>query len=176
MTFRYLLAAVIISMGLAPFPADAAQIYLADMQFESGASFSGNLTFSDDLSQLTGVSGSLKGYDFSLNGPSSGSSDAISWIWEPGYNFADSPSTFGTYLMDGSASGFNNFIALTYGFAGAPNLQFVTSGIGNAVNGTDYMVSGNISPVPLPAALPLFGTAIVGLVGAGARKRKVMQK
>jgi len=171
MTFRYLLAPVIISMGFSPLPANAARIYLADMQFESGASFSGTLTFSDDLTQLTGVSGALNGYDFSINGPVSGGSDSINWIWEPGYNFADSPSTFGTYLMDGSADYFNNSIALTYGFAGAPSLQLVTSGLGISVNGTDYMVSGNLSPVPLPAALPLFGMGVAGVACVFARKK-----
>jgi hypothetical protein len=41
-----------------------------------------------------------------------------------------------------------------------------------ALNGTPA-ISGDVSPVPLPAALPLFGSAILGLAGLAWRRGKV---
>jgi len=48
--------------------------------------------------------------------------------------------------------------------------QLIVSGVGNGINGGQYSLNASVSPVPLPAALPLFAAAILGV--GFARRRK----
>lgn len=57
-----------------------------------------------------------------------------------------------------------------------PNLTYADFNYsldGGVTGGTVTLVSEEVSPVPLPASLPLFGSAVIGLV-AFARGRKVL--
>jgi len=66
-------------------PAKADVVNNVNMTFASGASFAGTVSFSDDFTQVTGVSGTLFGYSPSIFGYVGGdASDPISWVWQPG--------------------------------------------------------------------------------------------
>jgi hypothetical protein len=57
-----------------------------------------------------------------------------------------------------------------------PNLTYADFNYsldGGVTGGTVTLVSEEVSPVPLPASLPLFGCALIGLI-AFARRRKVL--
>jgi hypothetical protein len=41
-----------------------------------------------------------------------------------------------------------------------------------SVLGIDCSTGGSLTPVPLPAALPLFGSAVLGLAGFAVRKSR----
>ena len=45
-------------------------------------------------------------------------------------------------------------------------------GFGGEANPTSYSATVSVSPVPLPAALPMFGAALVGLGGLARRRMK----
>jgi hypothetical protein len=40
--------------------------------------------------------------------------------------------------------------------------------------GLDYQIYGSVAPVPLPAALPLLLSGVLGFVGVGARARRLI--
>ncbi|MGI9319103.1 MAG: VPLPA-CTERM sorting domain-containing protein [bacterium] len=45
-------------------------------------------------------------------------------------------------------------------------------GTGARINGIAFVDTGSINPVPVPAAVWLFGTALIGFIGV-SRRRKV---
>jgi hypothetical protein len=133
--------------------------------FQSGATFSGELTFTADWSSLTAVNGLLSGGGYG--------SDPISWIWEPGVNFAAAygygPYYGGNFLMDGSSLSYTYFVTITWDYQSAPALTLVGTyvysvGFGNNVNYTDLGVGGGFSPVPDGGlTLAMLGMATGGL-------------
>jgi hypothetical protein len=66
---------------------------------------------------------------------------------------------------------FVNDNSLSAHFDAGLNPQF-PSNIGFIQLASASRISPHISPVPLPAALPLFGSAVAGLGGAGWWKRR----
>jgi hypothetical protein len=200
--------AFVVAGLVAATPAKADQAENVNLTFQSGATFVGTLDFSSDYSQITGVSGTLTDYWFtpwysgvpalwsgpecgtpSSSGPTGaclylnyvlGDTTYISWVDEPGTNFAtDSVDNFGTYLMDGtSEADYLNFIAFTYVLSGTSTVTFAlddndgdsanTSGV--EINYYDPLVSGSIAPTPEPSSLLLLGSGLVGLAGLVRRK------
>lgn len=162
-------------------PAHADTIRSLNMTFQSGATFSGTVTFVDDYSSVLDVTGTLTGYNFGTNGYTGSGSDAINWVWANGTNFSTGAFNYSTFLMDGpgsgytSTGGYSNWIQLAYNYSAQPTLSF-TSGVssGNTDNFVDYedpMVSGSfgqVSQVPEPGSvLPAFlvGLAFIGILG-----------
>jgi hypothetical protein len=153
--------------------ARASVVESVTMSFESGASFTGTVTFTDDFSSYTDVSGTLFGYTASSAGYVGAGSDPISWVLFPSTNYASgSPNIFGNFLADGTAgdvSTVNHAILLTYDYTNAPTLTFAAAsdgflGVGNSVDYSDPMVSGSIQPLAV-AAVPEMSTWILLLVG-----------
>jgi len=73
-----------------------------------------------------------------------------------------STSTTPTTLDDGSLEFSNLKLNTVY--------QLIVSGIGTGANGGQYSLNASVSPVPLPAALPLFAAALLGV--GFTRRRK----
>ena len=141
--------------------------------YASGATFSGDLTFSDGFSMLTGVNGTLSGGSYGT--------DTIGWTWWVGQGFSSpqdddgNPATNEDWLMDGSAPNiYSHFIGLSWSAPGG-NFQLTLSPNTNVyyagVNAFDAAVSASVSTVPesTNAAMLVAG---LGLLGAMARRRK----
>jgi hypothetical protein len=157
--------------------AQASVIDAVEMTFQSGATFSGLVTFADDYSFVTNVTGTLTGYQFGTAGYVGGSAtDSINWVWD-NVNHSTGAQNYSTFLMDGTDLDYWHWIQFAYNYSAAPTLSF-TSGVSvfgtdNFVNYNDPMVSGTISAVPEPAtwAMMLLGFAGVGFM-AYRRKSK----
>lgn len=144
--------------------------------FGSGAVFNGTVTFQDDFSNVLAVDGWLTGGSYG--------NDHINWVWDPTTNFASGfgPQYGGNFLMDGTPGAWSYFIAFTWDFDNATNLQFSSPGGtysdssnvgGNNVNYVDPIVSGSIgSAVPEPATSALFGGGLLALAACMKRFRK----
>jgi hypothetical protein len=153
-------------------PANASVNQTVNMTFQSGATFSGQVTFADDYSLVQGVTGILSGYQYGIGGYQGAGSDSIGWVWLNGANFSTGTDNYSTFLMDGNDSDFSHWIQFAYNYSGAPTLEF-TSGVSvystdNYVDYVDPMVSGSIGAgtVPEPSTLivwSLLGAASIGL-------------
>jgi len=157
-------------------PVGAAVTLPINMNFQSGATFSGDVTFADDYSQVLGVAGVLHGYTY--GGDYDGvSDDAISWVWTPGVNYSGTPSTFSTFLMDGppdsdfGPGGYTHWVSFSYDYSAAPGLTFTDVGLGNNVDYGDHLVAA-VSAVPEPATwvMMILGFGAIG-VGLRAARR-----
>lgn len=162
------------ALFIASLPSLVANIVHLESTYASGATFSGDLTFTAGYDNLVAVDGTLSGGVYGTR--------AISWIWNPGTNFASSygPQYGGNFLMDGSSGSWSYFITLTWDFSAAPNLALVTpaSNIlaalgGNNVSYTDAMVSGRFASVPEgnTYGVALGGLALVAFSYLTRRKR-----
>ena len=124
-----------------------------NMTFQSGATFSGLVTFANDYSYVTGVNGTLTGYQPNTPGYVGSGSDSINWVWANGQNFSTGIGNYSTFLMDGAGSGYSggsytNFIQFAYNYLAVPVLSF-SSGASiyatdNFIDYSDPMVSGTI--------------------------------
>jgi hypothetical protein len=164
------IAAIAMSAAFAPVLARADVTRLVTMNFQSGATFIGDVTFANDFSQVTGVSGTLSG---SLYGV-----DPINWVWLPGTNFSSGAYNFSTFLMDGGPPEYNFFVQFAYNYSSAQHLTF-TSGVSydgadNSVGYADPLVSGLIgAPEAATWAMMAMGFAALGLLGNRARRTPV---
>ena len=180
------------AVGCFTTPAFASQQLNVQMTFQSGASFSGIVTFTDDYSSVLDVDGTLTGYQYSTNGYLGSGTDAINWVWNNGSNAATGAGNYSTFLMDGAGSGYtptgsggiygnySNWIQLSYNYSAAPVLLF-TSGVGgsgpNAVDYVDPMVAGffsAVSGVPEPATWAMMLLGFGGIGFAVRRKRPAL--
>lgn len=141
------------------------------MTFASGATFVGQVSFSDDFSQMLAVNGLLSGGDGGYG------NDPIGWIWNPAVNFSSGDGNLSNFLLDGPADSYNNFILLAVNASDPTQLQFTTgasfAGADNTVDYGDAMVSGSItavSQVPEPSRLPLFAAGLAALALVARRK------
>jgi hypothetical protein len=169
--------AIIVAATIAasvPFCSAHADVILrVDMAFESGATFSGQVTFLGDFSRYIAVTGTLYGYQYGLTGHTGpDDSDSISWVW-PG-NYSIGPQNFSSWLMDGTNDDpdhphYFNFIELAYNYSNAPTLVFTSNAsyidslsgfFDNYVDYRDPMISGSFSAVPGPLA----GAGLPGLI------------
>jgi len=174
MKFKSLLNSVVAATALAavfaPVVARADVTRLVTMNFLSGATFIGDVTFSNDFSQVNGVTGALSGSVYGL--------DPISWVWFPGSNYSTGQDNFSTFLMDGTPpDGYNYFLLFAYNYSSATHLTF-TSGASsygdNMVGYADPMVSGVIAtPEASTWAMMALGFAGLGLLGNRARRSSV---
>jgi hypothetical protein len=166
-------------------PAQASVVQSVNMTFQSGATFSGQVTFANDFSIVEAVTGTLNGYQFGTNGYLGSGSDSINWVWSNGANFSSGADNYSTFLMDGPGSGYSNsgiysnWIQFAYNYSGAPNLTF-TSGVSygaydNYVDYQDPLVSGSIGAVPEPGSLTLLGLGFTSMGAFVWMKRRKAQ-
>lgn len=145
---------------------EASVVRNVEMNFQSGANFTGDVTFADDFSSVLGVDGILTGYQGNTSGYVGSGSTTINWIWANGLDFAAGANVYGTFLMDnGSVYGnYSNWIAFTYDFSDINNLVFAGDVYGNMINYVDPMTDGDLSgstSVPEPTPLLLLGLGLL---------------
>ena len=163
-----------VAAALASINSQANVVLDVNMSFQSGATFTGSVSFADDYSSINGVTGTLTGYQFGTTGYVGTGSDAINWVWD-GYNYSTGAGHYSNFLMDGSPGSygdFYNWIQFAYDYSAAPVLTF-TSGVSstsqgitdNYINYLDPMVSGSIggSTIPEPSSLALIALSLGGL-------------
>ena len=171
------LAAIGVSLAMSVV-ASQASLYVLDETFQSGATFSGILTFTPGSDNLTAVNGTLTGGSYPT--------ESINWIWNTTQNFAGGYPLGGNFLMSGSGSQevgtWQDFISVTWNYSAAPALTLVGSAwvtgspYGNNVDYTDGMVSGSLTPVPEPTTI-VAGALMLLPFGSGAVRqfRKKLQ-
>ncbi len=155
------------ALVLCTFAAHAVQVRAADFSFESGAHFSGSLTFLDDFSNVVAITGNLD-------------ATPLTWIWsDSGYyeGSAGGPGYAHNFLMNGARSGpgvgagsFTTFISLNWNYSDINNIVVTplpggTGVYGNNITYSDQMIRGTIGvPEPETYALMLAGLAALGFV------------
>lgn len=179
-TIRGMLGALAIGTIMLGFSQDANALVVkaADFKFESGAQFTGQITFLDDLSAVASVAGTLTGYQEGITGFTGSGSTVIDWVWFGGLDFNPSPTQVATFLMDGvDFSQYSNWISFAYDLS-APGITLAPGGTGFGfainVNYSDVMVEGSLSAVPIPPSLLLLLSGLAG-VGMMARSRKAIR-
>ena len=158
--------AATITPGAAPVTVGAGSHTLDDATFGSGVSFLQEWFF--NISSAT---------SFSANASVSNASGGLIPLQLSVYR---DNSTVGTkdgadQLLAGAfVSTASGFTALLTGiFLSAPGNYYVQVDNNNAQTTAAGIVNGNItlSPVPIPGALPLFATGLVGLIALGRKRR-----
>jgi hypothetical protein len=135
----------------------------------------GDGSFSEAIKGFATGSGTLNTYTFDLTSPASFldvsvvGNTAKSGAAVVGYEFELSgPVSAGPILTVGTVGEMTESVLLTPGDYKLYVVGLATLPIG----ATTFGGTVDISPVPLPAALPLFGSVIAGLGIYGARRRK----
>jgi hypothetical protein len=184
---KFSIALLAVAAAFAIVPAASADSYNVDLNFASGATFTGIVTFAPGDTSIVGVDGTLNGYNFGSYSYTVGGSDLIDWVWDSN-NYASSPSDYGNFLMDGSGSdengNYTNFVEFTYNYSGAPTLSLAPGDTGAnpyypfgvSVDYDDPLVSGSISATPEPGTLVLLGTGLLGLAFVAFRKGKASNR
>jgi len=156
---KQLTALALAMASLAPVLANAGVVENVDMTFQSGATFVGSVTFADDFSAATNVSGTLSGGSYG--------SEAIDWVWAPSANFSSGTDNYSNFLMSGSPQGWANFIQIAVNYSDPAQLVFTSGksydGTDNYIDYSDRMVSGSIS-----SAVPETSSALMTAFGAAA--------
>ncbi|HEY3756505.1 MAG TPA: hypothetical protein VGL42_10185 [Opitutaceae bacterium] len=123
-----------------------ADSYSLTEQFQSGATFTGTVTFDAGGDTLTGVNGWLNGGGYG--------SEQIDQLWDSS-NYASGygPDLGGNYLLGADYwLGAGDLIAITWDFSNAPVLALTSPGGvlalqgGNSVDYGDPLVSGSFGP------------------------------
>lgn len=162
------IAAAIAAMSIAG-PASASVIRTVDLSFASGANFHGAVTFANDFSSYSAVSGVLNGYSHNSYSYNPAASDSINWVWNS-LNYGSGSHTYSNFLMNGT-SGNNYTHWITFGYSyNASGIKLFSGGYnwGDAsnVDYTDRFTSGTVrssTSVPEPTLLTLIGLGLVGL-------------
>ena len=159
---KKILVVISFVMAVFSFQANAANIALGTISLSkdfsntvSGA-FSDTYTFNTSLPSTVGVSATNVAVKFSGN------------IFGEISNFA---GTLNGVALEFSTATVGNAIAkfLVGNVSGATDYTLVLSG--NAGNGASYGGSIAVAPVPVPAAVWLFGSALMGMLGVSRRKK-----
>jgi hypothetical protein len=168
-----------------PVSARASVVESVNMTFQSGATFSGLVTFADDFSSISAVAGTLFGYSSTFGAYyQPGTSTNISWLFNHGTNQSSTPGIFSQYLMDGEDKGsnswFSNYLYFEYDYSN-PSALGVTSNTyvyntSNSPTNHDVLVSASISAVPEPStwAMLVLGFGGVGLLAYRRRNQPAL--
>ena len=110
-----------------------------------------------------------------------GDSNNVAELLNPVYSFSYQAGDFGAGIVEGdilalaAASGFDataQYVLFTPGSPIAPSTICVSTGDYCTRPDNDYLVwKGTVNPVPIPAAVWLFGSGLLGLVGIARRKQ-----
>ncbi len=145
-------------------PTNNAHFLLFDNTFSSLLTGIVNEGILQSSNLMLGTAGFAYGYTISTgynwNGTSSG---FYAGRWSPSYAVGDA---FDSGVMDISIAGVAN--SPVWAATGSTGTVYW----GSVAAGQWTMIDSSLSPVPIPAAIWLFGTALIGFVGL-SRKRKV---
>ncbi len=123
--------------------------------FANGGGFLNDYTFA--------LSGAANFYDVSVVGNTGKGGDSVA-----GYLFSLSgPGVSDFGIQPGKVADFSDVISLVPGIYEIDIVAFATKETGTATFGGTV----DVAPVPLPAALPLFGSVLAGLGFYGVRRR-----
>ncbi len=149
------------------------------LDFQSGATWDGTITFNDNYAGMIDTDGYLSGGTYSYN------DIYFSWTWWEGSNqphpYYDFDGNMHDLLMSGPEPSWTSFLGITWDADASMlsgGVSIVTdindnywksySSTGDQIVG--YQVGPN--PVPEPATMLLFGSGIAGLIGTRMRKKK----
>ena len=152
----------ILIMGFQYNSAYAVYVTPLNMTFESGATFSGMLTFNDEMTDLISANGALIGDD--ISGPYAYGTRTISWVFYNEYSGSlpfDSSGVYADFLMSGTPQSPGSVAIEIDWFGGGSSLVLDTNADsiytflgqtpntypGNAVGYYDPMVSYNTNSI-----------------------------
>ena len=134
----------------------------------------GDGSFSEAITGIATKTGTLNVYTFDLTGPANFYDVAVvgntnkSGNAVAGYSFdLTGPGVNDFFTSTGKVADFSNTLTLADGEYTIDLVAFATKPTG----ATTFGGTVDVSPVPLPAALPLFGSVLAGLGFYGARRR-----
>jgi hypothetical protein len=160
--------------GAAYLPAASANVIRnVHLDFQSGATFDGALTFADGYAGLLDVAGTLAGGSYG--------SQSMNWTWWVGTGQANpqdydgNAATYEDWLMNGTAGGsiatstYTHYIGVSWYKTGDLTFNLSAPVYNSGVDSTDRIVG--VRNVPEPLTLTMLGAGLIGL-GLTRRRRK----